>query len=229
MRQLFLDTETTGLDPQKDDRVVEIACVEMVNRKLTGRHWHVYLNPERPMPEAAFNIHGLGDEFLADKPLFASQVDAFLEFVVGAELIIHNAPFDVGFLDMELARVGKPALASAVKGVLDSLAMAKQMYPGKRNSLDALCDRLEVDRSGRTLHGGLLDAELLAEVYLRLTRGQDALISSSHAAEPGLSEVAADFTGLDLPVLLASEAELAAHAEVIQQIDKASNGKTVWR
>ena len=176
MRQIFLDTETTGLSPESGDRMVEIGCIEMDNRRLTGRHLHFYLNPERRNGEGAVAVHGLTDEFLSDKPLFAHVVDEMLEFVSGAEIIIHNASFDVGFLNEELRRCGKPKFSTHVSAITDTLAMARDQFPGKSNSLDALCKRLEVDNSNRTLHGALIDANLLAEVYIRLTRGQDSLV-----------------------------------------------------
>lgn len=233
MRQIFLDTETTGLSPESGDRVIEIGCIEMDNRRLTGRTLHLYLNPERKNSEDAVRIHGLTDEFLADKPVFAAVVDEFVEFVSGAEIIIHNAGFDVGFLNEELRRVGRPRFAEHVGQVTDTLFMAREMFPGKSNSLDALCKRLEVDNSNRSLHGALLDAGLLAEVYIRLTRGQDALvIDADHEAQPGqqaLSVPAIDLSQFMLPVTQPSEAEAAAHAAVLNELDKSSGGKTLWR
>ena len=176
-------------------------------------------------------MHGISNEFLKDKPKFAEVVDDILQYLQGAEIIIHNAAFDVGFLNKELELVGRPAFRTYVESVTDTLAMAKEMYPGKRNSLDALCDRLGVDNSGRTLHGALLDAELLADVYINLTRGQDALLISDDAQDSGdgLKIAAIDLRGLSLPVLRASEQEQVAHAELLAQIDKASGGKTIWR
>ena len=229
MRQVFLDTETTGLFAEQGDRIIEIGCVEMVNRKLTGNKLHLYLNPERDSHEEALKVHGIHNEFLRDKPKFAAVAEEMLAFVQGAELIIHNAPFDVGFLNRELALLGKAPLHTYVSGVIDTLLMAKEMFPGKRNSLDALCARLGVDNSGRQLHGALLDAELLAEVYIHMTRGQDALLMDS-ASEAGAQSVTnrVDFATLVLPVLAASEHELQAHAKVLAEIDKASAGKTVW-
>jgi DNA polymerase-3 subunit epsilon len=176
MRQVFLDTETTGLYADQGDRVIEIACVEMVNRKLTGRHFHRYVNPERESHEEALRIHGITSAFLADKPLFATVAQELLDFVRGAQLVIHNAAFDLGFLNAELARLQMPVITGQALSVLDTLTLAKEMFPAKRNNLDALCDRLDVDRSGRTLHGALLDAELLAEVYINMTRGQNSLM-----------------------------------------------------
>ncbi len=230
MRQVFLDTETTGLSPQGGDRIIEIGCVEMLNRRLSGRNLHFYLNPQRASHEDAFKVHGLGDEFLADKPLFAAVADQLLEYVDGAEIIIHNAEFDVGFLDNELERIDKPRFETRVARVTDSLMLAREMFPGKSNSLDALCKRLEVDNTSRTLHGALLDAGLLAEVYLRMTRGQKSLVidaGESSEFEPGFEPI--DLRKLELLVLEALGDELAAHGTVLAEIDKASGGKTVWR
>ena len=230
MRQIFLDTETTGLYPDQGDRLIEIGCVELVNRKLTGNNKHFYLNPGRDSHEEALKVHGITTEFLSDKPAFEAIVDEFLAYVAGAEIVIHNAPFDLGFLNKELALVGRKAFKTHVGQVVDSLAMAKEIYPGKRNGLDALCDRLGVDRSGRTLHGGLLDAELLAEVFINLTRGQDALAMEAYQADSAnLSTVRIDFSALDLPVLMANESECSAHENVLKEIDKASSGKTIFR
>ena len=229
MRQVFLDTETTGLFAEQGDRVIEIGCVELVNRKLTGNKLHLYVNPERESHEEAFKVHGISNEFLLDKPKFAQVADEVLAFIQGAELIIHNAPFDIGFLNRELSLLAKPPLHTCVSGVIDTLLMAKEMFPGKRNSLDALCARLEVDNSGRQLHGALLDAELLAEVYINMTRGQDALLMDSRSdtsAQTAGSQV--DFSNLTLQVLVANEQELQAHASVLAEIDKASGGNTVW-
>ena len=230
MRQIFLDTETTGLYPDQGDRLIEIGCVELVNRKLTGNNKHFYLNPGRDSHEEALKVHGITTEFLSDKPAFEAIVDEFLAYVAGAEIVIHNAPFDLGFLNKELGLVGRKAFKTHVGQVVDSLAMAKEIYPGKRNGLDALCDRLGVDRSGRTLHGGLLDAELLAEVFINLTRGQDALAMEAYQADSAnLSNVRIDFSALDLPVLMANESECSAHENVLKEIDKASSGKTIFR
>jgi DNA polymerase-3 subunit epsilon len=230
MRQIFLDTETTGLSAENGDRIIEIGCVELVNRKLTGNNLHFYLNPERDSHEDALKVHGISNEFLRDKPKFAELADQILEYIAGAELIIHNAPFDIGFLNKELEMVGKPELATHIAGVRDTLVMAKEMFPGKRNSLDALCDRLGVDNSGRTLHGALLDAELLAEVFICMTRGQDALLIEEQGAQAqGPSVVHIDLAKLELPVVRASAQELAAHEDTLNDLDKSSGGKTVWR
>jgi DNA polymerase-3 subunit epsilon len=230
MRQIVLDTETTGLSAEGGDRIIEIGCVELVARKLTGNNKHFYLNPERDSHEDALKVHGISNEFLRDKPKFAAVADELMDYLAGAEIIIHNAAFDVGFLNKELELVSRPAFKTCVGQVTDTLAMAKEMYPGKRNSLDALCDRLGVDNSSRTLHGALLDAELLADVYINLTRGQDALlidISSNDTVGGIVTRV--DLTAFTLPVLLASDQETAAHEEVLKQLDKASGGKTLWR
>ncbi len=230
-RQIVLDTETTGLSAENGDRIIELGCVELLNRKLTGNNLHMYFNAGRDSHEDALRVHGITTEFLKDKPRFEQQVEQILGYLQGAEIIIHNAPFDVGFLNKELERAGKPPLRSWVDGVIDTLAMAKERYPGKRNSLDSLCDRLGVDNSGRTLHGALLDAELLADVYINLTRGQDALLISDEAQEDdsGLPIVALDLRSIVLPVISASEQECTEHEAVLAQIDKSSGGKTIWR
>jgi DNA polymerase-3 subunit epsilon len=230
MRQIVLDTETTGLSAEGGDRIIEIGCVELVGRKLTGNNKHFYLNPERDSHEDALKVHGISNEFLRDKPKFAAIADELMEYVTGAEIIIHNAAFDIAFLNRELDIVGKPPFKTYAGQVTDTLAMAKEMYPGKRNSLDALCDRLGVDNSTRTLHGALLDAELLADVYINLTRGQDALLIdlNDHNTVGGIV-TRVDLTAFTLPVLLASDQESAAHEEVLKQLDKASGGKTLWR
>jgi DNA polymerase-3 subunit epsilon len=230
MRQIVLDTETTGLSAEAGDRIIEIGCVELVGRKLTGNNKHFYINPERDSHEDALKVHGISNEFLRDKPKFAHVVDELVEYWRGAEVIIHNAAFDVSFLNKELELAGKPLFRTYVAQVTDTLAMAKEQYPGKRNSLDALCDRLGVDNSGRTLHGALLDAELLADVYINMTRGQDALLIDVGATE-AVSGIATrvDLRQFTLPVLLANDQEAAAHEEVLKQLDKASGGKTLWR
>ena len=231
MRQIILDTETTGLSAENGDRIIEIGCVELLNRKLTGNNLHFYFNPERDSHEDALKVHGISNEFLRDKPKFAQLTDEILDYLADAELIIHNAAFDIGFLNKELERVGKKPLKAYVSGVIDTLAMAKEMFPGKRNSLDALCDRLEVDNSGRTLHGALLDAELLADVYINMTRGQEALLIDAGDAPSGTQTVVVqvDLSQYALPVLTANAQELASHEELLVQLDKSSGGKTVWR
>ncbi len=230
MRQIVLDTETTGLSAETGDRIIEIGCVELVARKLTGNNRHYYLNPERDSHEDALKVHGISNEFLRDKPKFAAVAQELIDYLSGAELIIHNAPFDVGFLNKELELTGRPPLATFVNTVIDSLVLAKQLYPGKRNSLDALCDRLEVDNSSRTLHGALLDAELLADVYINLTRGQNSLamdLGSTDGSEQSVQLI--DLSVFDLPILQASETELGAHDALLADLDKASKGKTIWR
>ena len=230
MRQIVLDTETTGLSAEAGDRIIEIGCVELVGRKLTGNNRHFYVNPERDSHEDALKVHGISNEFLRDKPKFAQLADELVEYWSGAEVIIHNAAFDVSFLNKELEIAGLPAFTTYVSQVTDTLAMAKELYPGKRNSLDALCDRLGVDNSGRTLHGALLDAELLADVYINMTRGQDALLIDAGATET-IAGIATrvDLRQFTLPVLLANEQEAAAHEEVLKQLDKESKGRTLWR
>ena len=230
MRQIVLDTETTGLSAEAGDRIIEIGCVELLNRKLTGRNFHYYINPERESHEDALKVHGITNDFLQDKPKFAAIVDEFVDYIRDSDIIIHNASFDVGFLNKELELTGKPLFKDLVGKVLDTLAMAKEIYPGKRNSLDALCDRLGVSNAARTLHGALLDAELLADVYINLTRGQDALLIDSDSSADGSSvAVKMDFSQLKFKVIQPSSEELMAHEEVLQQIDKASGGKTLWR
>jgi len=231
MRQVFLDTETTGLSADNGDRLIEIGCVEMLRRKLTGNNLHIYVNPGRDSHEEALKVHGLTTEFLSDKPKFAEIAQEVLDYLRDAHVVIHNAPFDLGFLNMEMARVGLPAIKEVVASITDTLVMAKEMYPGKRNSLDALCDRLEVDNSGRTLHGALLDSELLADVYINLTRGQDTLLmdDASGVDADGHRPSALDLSGFVLPVIQANEQEQQAHEGVLTLIDKESKGKTVWR
>jgi DNA polymerase III subunit epsilon len=230
MRQVFLDTETTGLNAEGGDRIVEIGCVEMVGRRFTGDNRHFYLNPRRPSHPDALRVHGLSEEFLADKPLFEVVADELLAYLHGAELVIHNAPFDLGFLDEELRRCGRSGVATQVARITDSLLMAREMFPGKSNSLDALCKRLEVDNSNRTLHGALLDAGLLAEVYICMTRGQGSLVieeSQSRDASGAIETI--DLRALDLPMPPPSDEELAAHRAVLADIDKASRGKLLWQ
>ena len=231
MRQLFLDTETTGLSAEGGDRVIELGCVELVNRKLTGNNLHFYFNPERDSHEDALKVHGISNDFLRDKPKFSELAEEILNYLSDAEIIIHNAAFDVGFLNKELERVGKKPLKAYVDNVIDTLAMAKEMFPGKRNSLDALCDRLEVDNSGRTLHGALLDAELLADVYINMTRGQEALLIDAGDAPSDSQTVSVqvDLSQFTLPIVLANAQELAVHEDVLTQLDKSSGGQTVWR
>lgn len=229
MRQIVLDTETTGLDPRSGHRLIEVACIELVNRRLTGHHLHKYVNPEREIDAGAQAVHGISLEFLADKPKFADIVDEFLEFINGAELIIHNAPFDIGFLNAELDRLGRVPVGTVCNGVIDTLRMAKDLHPGKRNSLDALCERYEIDNSSRTLHGALLDTELLADVYLAMTRGQNALmIEPDEAPRPQLGADGQVRQRKPLTVRRASEEELAEHQRVLAAIDKESKGACLW-
>lgn len=229
MRQVFLDTETTGLSPDSGDRIVEIACLEMVNRRLTENNRHFYVNPERASSEGALRVHGLTEEFLADKPRFAEIADDLLAFLAGAELIIHNAPFDVGFIDAELTRLARPRLSEQVARITDSLQMARAQYPGKQNSLDALCRRLEVDNTHRTLHGALLDAGLLAEVYVRMTRGQNNLGIEVHDAQGGPAGLpTVDLRAFKVLAVTVAPEEAAAHEAVLADLDKASGGRTLW-
>jgi DNA polymerase III subunit epsilon len=227
MRQIILDTETTGLDPTQGHRIIEIAGVEIHNRRLTGKHFHRYVNPERASDEAALQIHGLTTEFLSDKPRFRELVDEFLEFVAGAELVIHNAAFDVAFIDHELKLVGRAPIAACCPSVIDSLRLAKDMYPGKRNGLDALCDRYEIDRAARTLHGALLDARLLAEVYLAMTRGQESLVIDVDTVEIKVAALQARPAGA-LFVLTASPDEEAEHLQYLRDLEKAARAPAVW-
>src|SRR5580704_6129081 len=218
MRQLILDTETTGLNARTGDRILELGCVELVNRRLTGNNLHLYINPERESDPGALAVHGLTTEFLSDKPKFREVADTLRDFIDGAEVIIHNAPFDLGFLDAEFALLGRAPFRASCGNVIDTLVDAKAMYPGKRNSLDALCDRLGVSNAHRTLHGALLDSELLAEVYLAMTRGQESLVidmigETSAAGDADTPRVALE--ALELPVIVANDDELAAHLAVL--------------
>ncbi|HVC13213.1 MAG TPA: DNA polymerase III subunit epsilon [Burkholderiales bacterium] len=228
MRQIVLDTETTGLSARLGDRVIEIGCIELLSRRVTDNHFHRYLNPERDIEQGAVQVHGLTREFLSDKPRFADVGPEFIDYVRGAELIIHNADFDVEFLDQELELCGLGRLSDHAAGVVDTLALARELHPGKRNSLDALCERYGVDNAHRTLHGALLDARLLAEVYLAMTRGQDSLMMDLDA--PG--DAAGGAARLDvsrLAVVRASAEELAAHEKLLDGIDKDAKGGSLWR
>jgi DNA polymerase-3 subunit epsilon len=227
MRQIFIDTETSGLEPKLGHRIIEIAAVEMKSRRLTGRRLHYYLNPEREIEEGALQVHGLTSEFLQDKHKFNDIVHELIEFVDGAELIMHNASFDVAFLDHELGLAALPPLSDCCHSVTDTLKMAKELYPGKRNNLDTLCERYEVDNSSRTLHGALLDAELLAEVYLAMTRGQESLLIELETEST--LDLAANLHELHLIVLPASAEELEAHTRQLEMIEKESKGKCLWR
>lgn len=230
MHQIVLDTETTGLDWKNGDRIIEIGCVELLARRLTDNRFHRYLNPERAIDAGAAEVHGITDEMLADKPRFADIVDEFLDYVRGAELIIHNAAFDLGFLNAELARLGRDPIETVVSGVIDTLKLAKTIAPGKKASLDALCERYGIDHRHRTLHGALLDAELLAEVYLAMTRGQETLmLDATPAARAQRGALRDGIPRPALRVLRPSEEELIAHEAVLAEIDQASGGKTLWR
>jgi len=232
MRQIILDTETTGLEVRQGHRLIEIACVEMVERRLTGRHYQTYLNPDRRIDEGARQVTGIEDEFLLDKPRFAEVVDEFLAFIDGAELVIHNASFDVGFLDAELAALANGSGSIGDRcNVLDTLKMARERYPGQRNSLDALCKRLGVDNSRRDLHGGLIDAQLLADVYLAMTSGQVAFDLGFEAASEQKHTVAlAPITLRARPrILRAAGDELLLHEQRLDALDKSVGGKSMWR
>ena len=228
-RQIVLDTETTGLNPRQGNRIIEIGCVELVNRKLTGNNFHRYINPERDSEEGALAVHGLTTEFLSDKPKFSEIVEEFLEYVQGAELIIHNAPFDMGFLNAEFELLGRGTFNQYVGTVIDSLVQAKELHPGKRNSLDALCDRYEISNSHRKLHGALLDAELLADVFLAMSRGQNSFISLDDEAEKQVQtveQVVIDEGNYDIFVQRANDAETDTHLKQLEDIGK--NGSSVW-
>ncbi|SDS39884.1 DNA polymerase-3 subunit epsilon [Halopseudomonas xinjiangensis] len=233
MREVVLDTETTGIEVREGHRIIEIGCVEVIDRRLTGRHFHVYVNPQREVEEGAFAVHGISDEFLADKPLFSDVVDDFMEFIIGARLVIHNAAFDVGFIDAELALLnrGHGRVADHCS-VTDTLLMAREKHPGQRNSLDALCKRYGVDNSQRDLHGALLDAEILADVYLTMTGGQTALSLAGQGSDENESGVISVVRRLPadrprLKVLAPSEDELALHVERLAAIEK-SAGFALW-
>ena len=228
MRQIILDTETTGLDHRLGHRIIEVAGVELVNRRLTNRHFHHYVNPDRDIDEGAQAVHGISREFLADKPRFADIADSFLDFIDGSELVIHNAPFDIGFLNAELELLGKPPVTKFCDKVTDTLKMARDNYPGKRNSLDALCERLEIDNSKRNLHGALLDAELLADVYLIMTRGQDGFAMVFEESAETIAFNADSSRLKQLRILTANDAELQEHQKVLEQIQKESGGKCLW-
>jgi DNA polymerase-3 subunit epsilon len=229
MRQIVLDTETTGLEVALGHRVIEIAGVEIINRRLSGRHFHKYLNPQRDIEQGALQVHGLTLEFLQDKPLFQDIVAELIEFVDGAELIIHNAAFDVSFLDSELALAALKPISAYCNTVTDTLRMARDLHPGKRNSLDALCERYQIDNSARTLHGALLDAELLAEVYLSMTRGQETLMMDVGQPERTSADLDLGEAVIELIVISATEEELVAHQRQLEDIDKAAKGACVWK
>jgi DNA polymerase-3 subunit epsilon len=231
MRQIVLDTETTGLNPKLGDRVIEIGCVELVSRRPSGNHFHRYLNPEREIEEGALRVHGITNEFLQDKPRFADVAREFLEYVSGAELVIHNAAFDIEFLNMELAALDMGPVERHIAGVVDTLRQARELHPGKKNTLDALCERYAVEHSHRTLHGALLDAQLLAEVYLAMTRGQESLAIGLETVADAAAVAARVVTG-DRPPLIVVRAgadELADHVRVLEAIARESKGRLVWR
>ena len=232
MRQVILDTETTGLEPERGHRIIEIGGVELINRRFTGNDFHRYVNPEREIDAGALEIHGITAEFLADKPRFRDIAAELLDYLSGAELIIHNAAFDIAFLDYELSNHCVPrrqCIADCCAGVIDSLRMAKDLHPGKRNGLDALCERYQIDNSARTLHGALLDARLLAEVYLCMTRGQESLMMEVDLPAASAAVAEAAIGALDLVVVRATSEELAEHARVLEDIDKAAKGACLWR
>ncbi|MGD2139426.1 MAG: DNA polymerase III subunit epsilon [Burkholderiales bacterium] len=228
MRQIVLDTETTGLDPSLGHRIIEIAAIEMINRQVTGRDYHCYINPEREIEAGALEVHGISNEFLADKPKFADVVEDFLKFIEGGELIIHNAPFDVGFLNAELDQAGMEPVSTYCEAITDTLRIARDLHPGKRNSLDALCERYAIDNSARTLHGALLDTRLLAEVYLAMTRGQESLIMEVDAGESIGDSRGTLENVLDLRVIRATDDEIEQHRRALEDIDKSSDGGCLW-
>ncbi|MGH8705777.1 MAG: DNA polymerase III subunit epsilon [Burkholderiales bacterium] len=228
-RQVALDTETTGLFAKSGDRVIEIGCVEILNRRITERNFQRFVNPEHEIEEGAAKVHGLTQEFLADKPRFAEVAAEFLDYVRGAELVIHNAEFDVEFLDRELELAGLGTLSEHAGGIVDTLAIARELHPGKKNSLDALCERYAVDNSHRTLHGALLDARLLAEVYLAMTRGQESLAMDLEEAPTAATVAAARIDASKLVVVRASPEEVGAHEKYLDTLDKEVEGGSVWR
>jgi DNA polymerase-3 subunit epsilon len=229
MRRVVLDTETTGLNAGLGDRIIELGCIEILNRRVTGNHSHHYVNPERRSEDGALKVHGITQEFLEDKPKFREIATEFLEYVRGAELIIHNAAFDVEFLNLELARIGQPPIEEQCAAIVDSLRLARELHPGKKNSLDALCERYQIDHAHRTLHGALLDASLLAEVYLVMTRGQDSLAIELEPA----GEAAGGWAGLGerppLMIVAASAEELAEHALLLDAMEAENKAPSVWR
>uniref|UniRef100_UPI0033416D70 DNA polymerase III subunit epsilon n=1 Tax=Castellaniella defragrans TaxID=75697 RepID=UPI0033416D70 len=233
MRQIILDTETTGLEPDQGHRIVELACVEIRNRQVTSHHLHLYMNPDRDSDPEALRVHGLSTEFLSQHPRFADLADQLVEFVRDAEIIIHNAAFDVKFLDAELARAGRPPFAQLCAKITDSLLVAREMFPGKRNNLDALCERFGISNAHRTLHGALLDSELLGEVWLAMTRGQDSLLIGREDDEPGpgvgAGVVSGGFDASQLPVIEVDEAAAQTHEAYLDALDKAAGKPCVWR
>ncbi len=229
MRRVVLDTETTGLNAGLGDRIIELGCIEILNRRVTGNHFHRYVNPERRSEDGALKVHGITQEFLEDKPKFREIATEFLEYVRGAELIIHNAAFDVEFLNLELARIGQPPIEEQCAAIVDSLRLARELHPGKKNSLDALCERYQVDHAHRTLHGALLDASLLAEVYLAMTRGQDSLAIELEPAGEAAGTWAGQGERPPLMIVAASVEELAEHALLLDAIEAENKAPSVWR
>lgn len=229
-RQIVLDTETTGLNARLGNRIIEIGCVELVNRKLSGNNFHCYINPERDSEEGALAVHGLTSAFLSDKPKFSEIANEFLAYIQGAEVIIHNAPFDVGFINAEFDRLGLPSFPTYVSDITDTLVQAKELHPGKRNSLDALCTRYEISNSHRKLHGALLDAELLADVFIAMSRGQNSFsIEIQEEAQIQLKEeVAIDIPMCDILVRAAYPDELISHESLLSGLDKEIRGKSIW-
>ncbi|MBB3219864.1 DNA polymerase III subunit epsilon [Pseudoduganella umbonata] len=229
MRQIVLDTETTGINPKLGNRVIEIGCVELVDRKLTGNNFHRYINPDRESEEGALAVHGLTTEFLSDKPRFGQIAEELREYIRGAEVIIHNAPFDLGFLNHEFRMLNLPSFDEHIGGVIDTLVQAKELRPGKRNSLDALCDHYGISNAHRKLHGALLDAELLADVYLAMTRGQNSLGMDIEVEEESAGSHLEQVALAEIIVLRASDDEVAAHEDLLNGLDKAVKGTCVWR
>ncbi len=232
MRQIVLDTETTGLEPTQGHRIIEIGCVELVNRRKTQNHFHVYLNPDREIEDGAFDVHGISNEFLADKPHFADVAQELIDFIRDSELVIHNAPFDVGFLDAELKKLGKNwGKVNDYCQVVDTLLIAREKHPGQKNNLDALCKRYEIDNSKRDLHGALLDAQILLDVYLAMTGGQETLLldENTNENEQGVNDIQLDGNRQPLPVIEPSAEELEAHMQRLAAIDKESGGSLIWK
>ncbi len=232
MRQIILDTETTGLEPKQGHRIIEIGCVELINRRKTDQHYHQYINPEREIDDGAFNVHGISTEFLSDKPRFADVAQEFIDFIRDSEIIIHNAPFDVGFIDTELKKLGRKwGKTEHYCTVIDTLTMAREKHPGQKNSLDALCKRYEIDNSKRDLHGALLDAQILLDVYLAMTGGQETLGFDAHEEQEAAEQNAVrlnDENRKPLPIIEPTAEELAAHEKYLELLREKSGGKCVW-
>ena len=231
MRQIVLDTETTGLEPSQGHRIIEIGCVELINRRMTDNRFHIYLNPDREIDQGAIDVHGITNEFLADKPHFEEIVDDFLNFIRGAELVIHNAPFDVGFINHELGKLEQNQKVDDICSVLDSLVLARKMHPGQKNSLDALCKRYEIDNAHRELHGALLDAQILADVYLAMTGGQTTLSLAANFEKTAQQDVTANESKSQrsaLKIIYANDDELSAHEAFLNKIQQESDSGCVW-